>query len=138
MERVRVLVADDQALVREALCQILEPEFNVIGEADNGKAAIEETERLKPDLVLLDISLPIVSGMEAASRIRAVLPQIRIVLLTEHAGPEYVEAALERGVSAYCLKSAAVSELPEALHNAMRGDRFVSAALRAKCSVMRG
>lgn len=136
MERVRVLVADDQVLVREALRQILEPEFDVVGTADNGKEAIAEAERLRPDLVLMDISLPFINGLEAAARIQAILPGIKTVVLTQHTEREYIVAALEQGVAAYCLKNSAVSELHEALHNAMRGHWFLSAALRAKLSAI--
>jgi DNA-binding NarL/FixJ family response regulator len=116
MERLRVLVADDQDLVRDALRQILEPEFEVVGSADNGLAAIQEAERLRPEFVLLDVNLPLVNGLEAGRQIKAILPTVKTVMLTQHTGKEYVEAALRNGVSAYCLKSSAFSELPMALH----------------------
>ena len=113
MTRIRVLVADDHTIVRQGLVGILKAsdEVEVVGEAADGAEAVEKATKLKPDVVVLDVSMPHLSGLEAARRIREVLPATRILVLTMHDDEEYVLKMVRAGASGYLLKDSAASEL---------------------------
>ena len=113
MTRIRVLVADDHTIVRQGLVGILKAseEVEVVGEAADGAEAVEKATKLKPDVVVLDVSMPHLSGLEAARRIRESLPATRILVLTMHDDEEYVLKMVRAGASGYLLKDSAASEL---------------------------
>lgn len=113
MVRVRVLVADDHTIVRQGLVGILtaSDEVEVVGEAADGAEAVEKATKLKPDVVVLDVSMPHLSGLEAARRIHEALPATRILVLTMHDDEEYVLKMVRAGASGYLLKDSAGSEL---------------------------
>ena len=113
MTRIRVLVADDHTIVRQGLVGILKAsdEVEVVGEAADGAEAVEKAAKLKPDVVVLDVSMPHLSGLEAARRIREALPATRILVLTMHDDEEYVLKMVRAGASGYLLKDSAGSEL---------------------------
>ena len=113
MTRIRVLVADDHTIVRQGLVGILKAsdEVEVVGEAADGAEAVEKATKLKPDVVVLDVSMPHLSGLEAARRIREALPATRILVLTMHDDEEYVLKMVRAGASGYLLKDSAASEL---------------------------
>jgi two-component system, NarL family, response regulator NreC len=113
MTRTRVLVADDHTIVRQGLVGILKAsdEVEVVGEAADGAEAVEKAAKLKPDVVVLDVSMPHLSGLEAARRIRESLPATRILVLTMHDDEEYVLKMVRAGASGYLLKDSAASEL---------------------------
>jgi two-component system, NarL family, response regulator NreC len=113
MTRTRVLVADDHTIVRQGLVGILKAsdEVEVVGEAADGAEAVEKATKLKPDVVVLDVSMPHLSGLEAARRIREALPATRILVLTMHDDEEYVLKMVRAGASGYLLKDSAGSEL---------------------------
>ena len=113
MTRIRVLVADDHTIVRQGLVGILKAsdEVEVVGEAADGAEAVEKATKLKPDVVVLDVSMPHLSGLEAARRIRETLPATRILVLTMHDDEEYVLKMVRAGASGYLLKDSAGSEL---------------------------
>ncbi len=123
---VRVLIADDHEAALSALTRILSHEFNVVGTAKNGKEAADATTLLKPDVVILDIQMPIMNGFEAARTIRSSGSAARIVFITAFADSDYVRVALRAGASGYVVKSQAALDLPHAIRLAMLGQSFVS------------
>lgn len=106
MKRTRILLADDHQQIRELLRVILEPEFTVVGTAADGEALLQNAERLRPDVIISDISMPKVNGLEAARRMKDVAPNAQIIFLTAHSAPSYMAAAFAAGASGYLIKGA--------------------------------
>ncbi len=125
---IRVLLADDHALVRAGMRSLLAAmtAVEVVGEASSGEDALELAARERPDVVLMDIAMKGMTGLEAAARMRTLHPGVRVVILSMHAGEEYVLQALRAGAVGYLLKDAATSELELALHTVMRGESWFS------------
>jgi len=121
----RILIVDDHAMIRRGIQSILRtlPDWEVMGEASNGEDAVRMTNDLKPDVVLMDISMPGMSGLEATRAIRKISPQTKVLLLTLHDSPEWVETALSAGARGYLLKSDAEGELLRALEE-LANDRI--------------
>jgi DNA-binding NarL/FixJ family response regulator len=128
---IHVLLADDHETVRQGLRLLIDSQQDmcVVCEAGDGRAAVEWTASLKPDVVVLDVSMPHMNGLEAAHRIREAAPGTAIVALTRHAEDAYAQALLDAGASAYVLKQSASRELIAAIRTAARGGRYVDAAL---------
>jgi DNA-binding NarL/FixJ family response regulator len=128
MASIRVLVVDDHAVVRKSVCSLLsrEPTLDVICLAADGEEAVKKADELQPDLVLLDIGLPGISGIEAASQIRKVSPTSQIIFLSQHDSPHMANEALKVGGHGYVVKIDAGSELLEAIRTVREGSRFVS------------
>jgi DNA-binding NarL/FixJ family response regulator len=123
----RILLADDHAMVRRGLRHILDaqPDLRVIAEAEDGRAALEQAVEQRPDLAILDISMPRMTGLQVARELVALLPELRLLMLSMHDNEEYFFEALSAGASGYVLKSAADRDLVEACRAAMRGEPFV-------------
>jgi two-component system response regulator DegU len=130
---IRVLLADDHRLLRESLRRSLDEEdgFEVVGEATDGEEAVELAAQLNPDVVLLDVSMPNMGGVEAAGHIHAAHPAIRIVMLTMHADAEVVADALRAGACGYLTKDSSTDEIAGALRLAASGETAVSPQLAA-------
>jgi DNA-binding NarL/FixJ family response regulator len=128
---IRALVVDDFEPFRRFICSTLEqiPDLQVIGEAFDGLEAVQKTQELKPDLILLDMGLPTLNGIEAANRIRQVAPDVAIIFLTQNRDKDVVRAALSTGARGYVVKSDAGSELLRAVEAVLHGKKFVSASL---------
>ena len=128
MSIVRTLVVDDSEPFRRFVCSTLEgrPELQVIGEASDGLEAVHKAEELKPDLILLDIGLPTLNGVEAAHRISNLVPGATILFLSQETDAEVVAAALSNGARGYVLKLDAILELLPAVESVLRGQRFIS------------
>lgn len=126
--KIRVLLADDHTIVRQGLRALLdaEPDIEVVGEAGDGWEAIQQAEILEPDVALMDITMPRLSGLEATRRLRKLLPKVRILVLTVHSNEEYVREILLAGAAGYILKEAAVGELVSAVRAVAGGDSFLS------------
>lgn len=126
MNRIRVLVADDHTIVRQGLVGILKAieEVEVVGEAGDGFEAVEKSLKVKPDVVILDISMPRLNGLEAARRIHEALPATRILVLTMHDDEEYVLKMVRAGVSGYLVKDGAASELLTAIKTLKAGKAY--------------
>ena len=124
---VRVLVVDDHAPFRRFVCSTLQArtELQVIGQASDGLEAVQKAEELKPDLILLDVGLPTLSGIEAARRIRKLSPESKILFVSQEPSPDVVREALGLGARGYVVETDAGSELLEALDSVLRGGQFV-------------
>jgi len=131
MSVIKVLLAEDHTIVRKGLCSILadESDIEVVGEAENGRDALEKVERLQPDVVLMDISMPVLNGLEATRRIKKQFPDIKILILTMYTNEEYLLQILRSGASGYLLKQGAVNELVTAIRSAYEGASFFSPAI---------
>ena len=128
MTPVRVLLADDHALVRAGIRALLEglEGVTVVAEAGNGSEVLELARKRRPDVVLLDISMPGLGGLEASALLKQELPQVRVVMLSMHANEEYVLQALRAGAVGYMLKDSATAELELALQAVMQGETYLS------------
>lgn len=131
MDKIRVLLAEDHTIVRKGLRSLLDAEADVevVGEADNGRQAIEQVCELHPDVVLMDITMPELSGLEATRRIKTRYPQVQVLVLTMHANEQYVLEILRAGASGYLVKQSAVAEMMLAIRAVHRGDSFLSPAI---------
>lgn len=131
MTRLRVLLADDHTLVRAGLRKLLESitDVEVVGEADDGLALLQLAEQLQPNLVLMDIAMPGLNGLETTARLTKAQPGVRVIILSMHQNEEYVRQALRNGASAYLLKDAAPLELEFALKSVLRGETYLSPAV---------
>lgn len=126
MQRPRILLADDHRIFMEGLKNLLEEEFEVIGMVENGRALIEEVEKQHPDVVVTDISMPELNGIEATIQIKKIEPEVKVVLLTMHGDVTYATRGFEAGASGYVMKQAATDELISAIKEALRGRTFVT------------
>jgi len=122
----RVLIADDHRLVAETVKSTLEPEFEVVGVVTDGRALLQSAFSLKPDIVLLDIGMPQLNGLDAGEQIKAKLPSVKLVFLTMNLGADVAAEAFRRGASAYVLKQSAAEELLTALRKVLRGESYLS------------
>ena len=126
MTRPRVLLADDHKIVAEGLRSLLEQEFELVGTVEDGRALLEAAEKLNPDVIVTDISMPLLNGIEAAQQIKKVTPKVKIVFLTMHPDVTYATRALEAGASGYVLKHAAPSELIKAIKEVLNGRIYLT------------
>jgi len=129
VERARVLLADDHAEFACLAQQLIEPEFDVVKTFENGQAVVEQFDVLHPDLLVLDISMPGINGIEAAQRLRARDHTTKIIFLTVHKDPDYLRSALATGALGYVVKDRLASDLIPALRAALAGRRFVSSSI---------
>jgi two-component system response regulator NreC len=124
----RIVIAEDHTILREGLRALLstDPQFDVVGEAGDGRAAIRRCDELAPDLVLMDLSMPRMHGFDAIKEIKRQSPEIKIIVLTVHKTDEYILATLQAGADGYVLKDATQSELVMAIRNVLAGKRYLS------------
>jgi DNA-binding NarL/FixJ family response regulator len=134
MNRVRILLVDDQALFREGVRTLLsmESSIEIAGEAANGVEAVEAARSLHPDLVLMDLRMPVMGGVEATRRVRDVSPQSRVLVLTTFQEDEEIFDALRAGACGYLLKDTPSEKLVEAIHAAVRGESVIEPSVAAK------
>ena len=125
----RLLMADDHTIVLEGIRKLLENEFELVGTAEDGRALLRAAQELRPDVVLMDISMPLLNGIEACRQLVKLLPGVRVIFLTMHMDAVYVEEAFGAGGSGYLLKRSAASELTRAINTVMRGSRYVTPLL---------
>ena len=128
MQKIKVLVVDDHTIVRDGICALLglTPDIEVIEEAANGKEALEIVRKLLPDVVLMDVAMPIMDGLEATRRIHKEFPGTKVLVLTQYDDREYVFPVIEAGASGFISKTAASSELASGIRSVYRGDSFLS------------
>ena len=132
--RKRLLLADDHSLMLEGLTRLLAGEFEIVGTVVDGRSLIVEAERLRPDVVVLDIGMPELNGIEAARRLNKSLPGSKIVFVTQQLDPAYVHAAFTAGAKAYVAKQSASTELVEAIHHALRNLYYVTPLVGEKAA----
>ncbi len=125
----RILLADDHPLMLEDLREILNPDFEVVGTATDGRALLELAEVWRPDLVLADISMPVINGIEATRRLRDLLPETRVLILSVHTDPEWVQAAFDAGAYGYLTKDSAAMEIETAVREVLKGRFYLSPAV---------
>ncbi|MEJ5378182.1 MAG: response regulator transcription factor [bacterium] len=127
-EPIRILLADDHTIVRQGLARLLEdqPGFRVVGEAENGKVAVEKALALKPDVIIMDIAMPFLNGIEASKRIKKLLPKVKILVLSMYAQENHVHELLQAGVSGYLLKESSGRDITTAIEAAIRNEAFLS------------
>jgi DNA-binding NarL/FixJ family response regulator len=129
--KARVILADDHLLVTQGIGKLLEGRFDLVGTVGDGRAAIEAARDLRPDVILLDVSMPLLNGIEAARQIRTLAPETKIVMLSMHADPMYVSESFRAGCSAYVLKRSAASELVFSIEEVLRGRHYLTPAVKA-------
>jgi len=126
MARPRILLADDHTLLLEAFRALLEPEFEVVGTVTDGRALLGDCARLHPDVAVLDISMPLLNGLDAARRLKAERAAIKLIFLTMNPDPVMAGEALRLGACGYVLKTSAASELKQAIHEALKGRSYIT------------
>ena len=126
MRRPRVLLAEDHALLLDAFAKLLEPHCDVVGTAGDGRELLEAAQELEPDVVVADISMPLLNGLEAGRRLKELLPDTKLVFVTVNEDPDLAAEALRLGASAYVLKKSATSELFHAIREVLAGRSYVT------------
>lgn len=129
MKKPRVLMADDHSLILAGLRKLVEAECDVVGAVEDGRALVEEAKKLRPDLILLDISMPLLNGLDAARQLRKLVPESKLIFLTMHASPTYATEAFQAGASGYLLKRSASSELGLAIKSVLQGQHYLTPSL---------
>jgi DNA-binding NarL/FixJ family response regulator len=134
MKKIRILIADDHAIVRDGLRQLLnsQADMEVTGEAEDGREALKKVKTLRPDVILLDIAMPRLSGLEVITLIREASTETQVVVLSMHAKETYVQQVLASGAMGYVLKASPSTDILEAIRTAHRGEYFLSSRLKAE------
>lgn len=122
----RVLLADDHTLVAEAFKQLLEPEYSVVGTVTDGRTLLAVAPKLNPDIILLDISMPLLNGLDAGRRLKQAMPAVKLIYLTVNEDPQLAAEAFRLGAAGYVVKSAVASELFQAIQEVLKGKSYVS------------
>ncbi|MDH5499331.1 MAG: response regulator transcription factor [Nitrospira sp.] len=128
-KKPRLLIADDHSIMLAGLRKLVEGMCDVVGTVEDGRALVESAERLRPDLILIDISMPLLNGMDAARQIKKLVPDAKLLFLTMHASPVFATEALQAGGSGYLLKQSAASELPQAIETVLKGQTYLTPAI---------
>ena len=126
MTKARLLLADDHTMVLEGFRRLLEANYELVGAVEDGEALVRVAPELQPDLILLDISMPLLNGIEAARQVRKLIPGVKLIFLTMHTDPTYVTEAFKAGASGYLLKRSATSELLCAIQEVLEGRCYVT------------
>jgi len=126
VSRPRVLIADDHRMLREAFARLLEAECDVVGSVADGRAVLAEAPRLRPDVVLMDVAMPLLDGLGAARQLRRAMPDVKVIFLTMNEDPDLAAEALRVGASGYLLKNSAASELLTAIREVAGGRSYVT------------
>ncbi len=126
MKRPRVIMADDHSLIMAGLRKLVEADCDVVATVEDGRALLEAAKRINPDLILLDISMPLLNGLDAARQLSKIVPECKLIFLTMHANPSYATEAFQAGASGYLLKRSAASELQQAIRSALSGQYYLT------------
>jgi len=126
MNRPRVLLADDHRLLRDAFSRLLESECEVVGAVADGRAVLTEAARLEPDIVVLDVAMPLLNGLDAARQLRQAMPKVKVIFLTMNEDPDVAAEAFRLGASGFLLKNSAASELLQAIREVARGRSYIT------------
>ena len=126
MKRPRVLLADDHRFLREAFAQLLEPNCEVVGSVADGRALIAAAKELRPEVVVLDIAMPLLNGLDAARQLKCLMPAVKVIFLTVSEDPDLAAEAFRAGASGFLLKNSAASELFQAIQEVLQGRSYVT------------
>jgi DNA-binding NarL/FixJ family response regulator len=129
MKRPKILLADDHVLIAQAIEHLLQGEFDVVGTVSDGRALLKAAGEMAPDVVVVDIGMPLLNGLDAGEQIKALHPHIKVIYLTQNRDPRIAAEAFRRHASGYLLKDSAASELTTAIREALRGRSYVSPAV---------
>ena len=129
MAKIRVLLADNHHAFRERVSGLLGEDFEIVGGADNGREAVVTTQRLDPDVLVIDISMPVLDGLQATEQLRATHPRTKVVFLTIHKDQDFVAAALSAGAFGYVAKEDVTTDLVPAIRNALKDRTYVSKSI---------
>lgn len=131
---IRILLADDHTIVRQGMARLLEeqPDLKVVGEAVNGQAVVDRALELAPDIIIMDIAMPLLNGIEAAKRVRKSLPKCKILILSMYSHEHYIHELLETGVSGYLLKDSSGQDIIKAIRAAMKNETIMSPSISQK------
>src|SRR5580704_10512337 len=130
-KRARILLADDHSLVASGLCKLLEGEFDLLGAVGDGRALVTVAKRERPDVILLDISMPLLNGVEAARQLQTLVPASKLIFVTVHSDSPYVVEAFRAGASGYVLKRSAASELLTAVYKVLDNNVYLTPLIRS-------
>jgi DNA-binding NarL/FixJ family response regulator len=137
MQRSRILIADDHTLIAELCKRLLEPEFEVVGTVINGRAMVRVAAQLNPDVIVLDIAMPVLNGLDAGRQVKAALPLVKLVYLTMYTDPELALEAFDRGAAGYLLKTCAVTDMVTAVREVLRGNTYLSPSVKKAVARLR-
>lgn len=131
MRKIRILLADDHTVVRQGLRALLDAEedIEIVGEAENGRQALQLVKKLLPDVVVMDIAMPVLNGVEATRQITRYVPNVKVLVLSTYSNDEYVEQLTEAGAAGYLVKQTAANDLLKAIREAFKGNAFFSPAI---------
>lgn len=129
MMRPRVLIADDHALLREAFHKLLEADCEIVGSVADGRALVALAHTVKPDLILVDVAMPLLNGVDAAAQLKRTMPLVKVIFLTVNDDPDLAKEAFRIGASGYLLKNSSAAELLDAIACVWRGERYISPAM---------
>jgi len=130
MQRIRILLADDHVMVSAAFRKLLEPQYEVIGSVEDGRTLLKTAIELEPDIVLVDIGMPLLNGLDAGRELKKRMPHVKLIFLTMNTDSDVAAEALRAGGSAYLLKNSQASELLQAVHDVVRGLSYVTPQIR--------
>jgi DNA-binding NarL/FixJ family response regulator len=130
VKKLRILLADDDPISRAIVHEVLDSEFEMVEDVGDGKALLEAAQRLHPDIAVVDITMPVLNGVQAAYELKKLAPEIKLVMLSMHTDAAYVTESFRAGALAYVLKEHSLADLRAAIIAASQGERFVSPALR--------
>ena len=133
-KKTRILIAEDHTIVRQGLSALInrQPDMQVVGEAKDGKEAVDKTKELRPDVVLMDIAMKHMNGLEATAQIKKIVPEVKVLVLTMYENEEYIFQILRVGASGYLLKEAAMTDLISAIKAVNRGESYLSPSISKK------
>jgi DNA-binding NarL/FixJ family response regulator len=126
MPKPRLILADDHTIIVEAFRKLLEPEYEIVAAVSDGRALLETAPKIKPDVIVVDIGMPLMNGLEAGVRLRELMPTTKLIFLTMNEDPDLAVEAMRCGASGYLLKSSAASELTHAIQRALKGQTYVT------------
>ena len=136
MSKARILLADDHTLVVEAFKKLLEPEFEVVGTVGDGRALLRLAPELQPDVVLVDLNMPLLNGLDASEQLKQLMPKVKIIVLTMNEDAEIAAETLQKWASGYLLKKSAGSELVKAVRDVLVGLKYVTPAMKTELEEM--
>jgi DNA-binding NarL/FixJ family response regulator len=137
MQRSRILIADDHTLIADMCKRLLEAEFEVVGTVGDGRAMVRAATQLKPDVIVVDIVMPLLNGLDAGRQVKEALPTVKLVYLTMNSDPELALEAFDRGAAGYLLKTCAVSEMVTAVREVLWGKTYLSHSLKKEITKLR-